>query len=314
MRSKPWAVALAIVLLAALAVPASAASEVDFVFLIDATGSMTGEIAGVRNGFSSFVSGLGANIDARYSIIVFGGAAELVLDLTSDATLTQTRLNQIIIGANAGVHNDHNVNPEAGLEAIRMALGASALVNNNIPQDGILDFRPDARINMILATDEDSDLPFYLANRFPNQSGNEPPSVFNAIWQAEVDATAAMVIQNEVFLNMLVGTDTPTYSQYGDWHQDVSDANLLNYDAAATLTNLINAGYGDSLQAQVLAAGLVARTFSVQGANNPTFVDNFFAAKIQEVQQDVVPEPGTIALFGVGLLGIGFYRRRRRSA
>ncbi|MBV9523119.1 MAG: PEP-CTERM sorting domain-containing protein, partial [Alphaproteobacteria bacterium] len=27
-----------------------------------------------------------------------------------------------------------------------------------------------------------------------------------------------------------------------------------------------------------------------------------------------VPEPGTIALFGVGLLGLGFIQRRRRSA
>ena len=291
----------------------------DFVFIIDATASMAGEIAGVRNGFSQFVSDLdAAGADARYSIVLFGGDAELVLDLTSDATAAQTALNSIVIGASSGFQNNHNVNPEAGLEAIRMVLGeapSSELVNNNIDEDGFLDFRSDARINLVLVTDEDSDRPFRLDNRYTNQTSNEPPSTINDAWQAEVDATAQAVIDNDAYLNMLINIgDNPSRSQYGDYTKDVSDSDLLNFNAEETLNNLLADSLTDeSLQAQVLGAGLVARSFNVAGANNPTFVANFFNAKLEEVIDDPgvsVPEPSLLALLSIGLVGIGFARRK----
>ncbi len=135
---------------------------------------MLDEIAGVRNGFSQFVSDLNAaGADARYSVVLFGGEAELVLDLTGDATAAQNALNNIVIGSKAGFQNNHNVNPEASLEAIRMALGAatvSEFANNNIAEDGFLNFRSDARINLVLVTDEDSDRSFHIGNRFPGQT------------------------------------------------------------------------------------------------------------------------------------------------
>lgn len=243
----------------------------DIVFVIDATSSMSGEIAGVRNGFSSFVGGLNAaSVDARFAIILFGGAPELILDFTSDQTVTQNVLNQITIGNNPGVHNNHNQNPEAGLEAIRMALGAaptSNLANNNIPEDGILNFRNDARVNLILATDEDSDRPANAANRLTGQTSNDPPSTINTAWQAEVDLAAQAIIDSAAFINMLINrSDNPSRSQYGDPNDDVSDPNLLNFNAGLTLANLLADPITDnSLQAQVLQAGLIGRSFDVAG-------------------------------------------------
>jgi len=292
--------------------PAHAAPiKTDFVFMIDATSSMRGEIAGVRAGFASFVGSLNAaTVDARYAVVVYGGAPELTLDFTSDGAAAQTALNNITIGANAGIQNNHNFNPEAGLEVIRMVLGAapnSELVNNNIPQDGFLDFRVDARKNLILVTDEDADNPFYAAND-------------GFTLQEEVDATASAVIGNNAFLNMLVSHNANSERQYGDYIHDESDANLLNFDAAATLANLNGSTVTEnSLQAQVLTAGLLARTFNVAGANNSDFVDNFFAAKLEEVITDpglpptTVPEPGILALLGLGLVGFGFSRRNKKA-
>jgi hypothetical protein len=290
----------------------------DFVFLIDATSSMSGEIAAVRAGLSSFVTGLNAaSIDARFAIVVFGGAPELVLDFTSDATAAQTAFNKVAIGAVPGFQNNHNVNPEAGLEAIRMVLNAapeSGLARNNVGGSGPLLFRPDARKNLILATDEDSDLPFYSANRVAGQSSTDPPSsIKGTAWQTEVDNTASAVISNNAFLNMLINTgDTPVASQYGNPGSSVEDPDFTDFDAAATLAKLILDGYGNSLQAQVLNAGLVARTFNITKVNDANFVKNFYAAKVEEslIPLDPVPEPSTYALVGLGLAAVVWSRRR----
>ena len=292
--------------------------KTDIVFMIDATGSMSGEINGVRNGFSSFVSGLNsAAVDARFAVVVFGGQAELTLDFTSDTTVAQNSLNAITIGASSGVQNNHNVNPEAGLEVIRQVLGAapiSTLANNNIPQDGILNFRSDARKNLILVTDEDADAAFHVANRIAGESG-EPAA--GAAEQAEVNATATAVIQNNAYLNMLINIgDAPSAFQYGDYTKDVSDANLLNFDPTATLNNLLADAVTDtSLQAQVLNAGLIARTFNVNGANNANFVNNFFNAKLEEIVNDPgtpndIPLPGAVFFLLTGLAGIAAAKRR----
>ena len=86
----------------------------DFVFVIDATGSMAGEIAAVKAGMGDFTTGLlAASVDPRFAIVLFGGAPELVLDFTSDATVTETALDTIsVTGAVSGFQYYHNINPE----------------------------------------------------------------------------------------------------------------------------------------------------------------------------------------------------------
>jgi hypothetical protein len=299
--------------------PVMAAPVTDIVFIIDASSSMGGEINGVRNGFGAFASNLSAQgVDARFAIVMFGGEPELILDFTNDATLVQARLNAMVIGTAPGIHNNHNLNPEAGLEAIRMVLGGAvtnSLANNNIPEDGILEFRAGVRKNLILATDEDSDRSFNAANQFAGQTTLEPPSTIDATWQAEVDATADAVIAAQAFVNMLINRgEAPSRSQYGDPLDDVSDSDFTDWDQAATLANLLaNPVTANSLEAQILAAGLIARAFDVAGANDPDFVDNFFQAKVEEIITDPgipVPEPMTLTLLALGFVGIAAVRRR----
>ena len=301
------------------------AASTDFVFIVDATGSMGGEITAVKNGLSSFINGLDtASIDSRYALILFGGAPELVQDFTDDETVIVNAFSSISVsGAVSGFQNNHNVNPEAGLEAIRIALGAAnnnTLVRDNVGGSGGLAYRTDARKNLILVTDEDSDQPYYAPNRTLNQtniSSDKSPISFTTPWQNEVDDTAEAVIDNQAFLNLLINTgDYPSLYQYGDPSLDESDADLLNFDRATTLANYTTSLYDESLVGQVLSdSSLIARAFSIGLVNNSDWVDNFFAAKVEETQQDpgpgVIPAPGAVLLGSIGVGLVGWLRRRR---
>lgn len=262
-------------------------------FLIDASPSMSNNIDAVRAGLSDFVVDLQANsVDAEFAMVLFGKTGpELVLDLTpTTATVLQAFDDINVNGSQPGFHEDHNGNPEDGLTAIRSALGASNTVLNhaNVGGDGIIDFRPGSLINLILLSDENSDQPFHVNDRLAGQTTTEPPSIEanfqSSDWQTEVDNTAAAVIAAGAFLNMLVDPAPSVRLQYGDPDADVSDPNLLNFDEDATLLNLqdVSSISEQSLEAQVLASGLIARAFTIGDVSTEDFVSNFFDAKLQE--------------------------------
>jgi len=313
--------ALGLVLALAAPVRANTVKKTDLVFVIDATGSMVEEISAVKSGLSAFVGGLAASsIDARYALVLYGDAPELVLDFTTDGSALQTAFGKISVsGAVTGFQNNHNYNPEAGLEALRIVLDGATnntLVRDHVGGSGPLAFRSDARTNIILVTDEDADGPYYADNRFGSQTNGDPPSPLTSDWQDEVDAAAAVAVSEAIYLNMIINpVDAPSVYQYGDPTKDASDPDFSNWDAAQTLLNLQVAGNGDCLQAQLLEAGLVGRSFNIANVNDAGFVDNFFAAKLEEIQDDpgVIPEPSVVCAFGMGLVSLVGYVRRRRE-
>lgn len=257
---------------------------------------MADEIAAVKNGLGSFVASLNTNnINARFAVVLFGGPTEIIQDFTTDQATTEAAFDVISVnGAVPGIHNNHNLNPEAGLEAIRIVLNAAVnntIQRNNVGGSGPLAFRPEARKNLILITDENSDLPFYVENREAGQTGTEPPNSLTTPWQAEIDTTVQAVVANNAFINLLISPSGVTRNQYGDPNQSVANANFLNYNPGATLTNLIAAGFGGSLQAQALAAGLVGRAFNIGSVNTTNFIANFFAAKVEGINSNPIPPP-----------------------
>lgn len=72
--------------------------------------------------------------------------------------------------------------------------------------------------------------------------------------------------------------------QYGDPAADRTIANSDRFDKAATLAALEDpvTGHPGSLQAQVLRAGLIARSYPVTEATNPQFVNSFFNSKVED--------------------------------
>jgi hypothetical protein len=260
----------------------------DFVFVIDGSSSMSGKINRVIEGLNAFVTHLhSVGVDARFAVVVYGGEPELVLDFTTSIDATKAALEKVTIGAVPGFQNNHDLNPEAGLEAIRAVLGAAArpLAIDHVGGSTRLRFRETARKNLILVTDEDSDIPCHGENRLPGQTSLAPPNeIADTSWQREVDLTAQAVIENQAFVNLLINPEEqPSRFQYGDPDSSVADAKLLNFDAQATLSRLKENGYGKCLEAQVLKAGLIGRAFNVSRVGDENFVKNFFAAKVEEV-------------------------------
>jgi uncharacterized protein YegL len=274
--------------------------QADFVFLVDISRSMLDEINAIRDGLGAFIEDLRArDVDARFAVVTFGGPPMLRTDFTVDRLRILESLNITPNGSGR----------ESGLEAIRAALGATS---GPLPLRGggtrVLQFRPTARKNLILLTDENSDLPSLVANQLAGQAAlaiadcdntvQDPPNVIDGTpWQTEIDLTAQAVIERQAFLNILVTRPGDPASacqparladlQYGAPAADVSDPDtLLGYDPAATLANLEAMGLGDGLQAQVLRAGLVARSFDILRVAEPAFVQNFFEAKIEETTQN----------------------------
>jgi len=168
-------------------------------------------------------------------------------------------------------------------------------------------------------TDEDSDRPYYAANRYSDQTSEDPPATWPASptngWVLEVGDTAQAAIDQEAFINILMNRgDAPSVHQYGDPNLDVSDPDFSDFDPAATLANLVAANLQGSLEGQLLAAGLVGRTFDITKVTNPGFIDNFFSAKVEEITESIVPEPVTVAGLALGVGALATYIRRRRAA
>lgn len=265
----------------------------DFVFIVDDSQSMGAEIRNIRDALPAFVQELQLNnVDHRFAVVAFGDEPVLLQDLTDNVALIQAALNSLRTPVRAR---------EAGLEAIRMVLGESPVVLRNGP----ITFRARSLKNLILITDEDSDQPFYQANRLPGQTTTQPPNPWsvNSDWQREVDNTAAAVQRHRALVNQMVQQpDASTIFQYGAWVYTRLDA-TGRYDRAATLAALQGGRIDRCLQAQVLAAEGLCRTFDVLDMRrNTTFVRDFFRTKLDETLCPC-PHPAAANSYGQGWAG-----------
>lgn len=271
---------------------------VDFVFLIDVSGSMKEEISGVVGGLTEFAKSLDTNqMDPLYSVVTFAGSSDpYVRRNMVDFSSLKTYLSSISL----------NGGREAGLEALRCSLGLKCPHSIN---NGPINYRTDAKKVFIILTDEDSDPSYWSTNRVGYQGSVTSTqacyqSSVNTLitdftgWQAEIDDTANSLISASVATYLMVNPNFSSKNtcltpwQYCDPSKAVQNSDYSGFNFTGTLNNLLaDSRTQGSLQSQLLQAGVTSRCFSVEDANDPDLVKNFFKTITADIQICDQPYP-----------------------
>ena len=280
---------------------AQAPSTANVVFIVDESGSMAGEQAFLQNIIGDLdaaltTAGVGTT---TYGVVGFGGTngsntccfgqgardASGGLVGLGDA---QTALNGLITSGGF----------EDGYQAIDFALNTYNLTGE--------------AVNFILVTDEDRDVGVgsldaaaietaltaegILLNAIINARNFSNPGVGGGLVDGDGNIALGIDSSGDAYLADGAGGFTTSaggqaVSGAGTTIADYVDV-ALNTGGAAWDLNQLRAGISDPLLADSFAA-------------------SFLAIKVQEITEVTVPEPGTLGLLGLGLLGLGAVRRRR---
>ena len=261
---------------AAMAMPVTAPGA-DVLIIMDESGSMAGEQA--------WVSGSGGMLDLLDQSLIAAGVTNNrygVVGFGYGSYGSEVPFKHELNGSDWGVAADvaANLNPsfqthglyEDGFWALGFAL-------NNYT------FRPDAALNIILITDEDRD----------NRSSYIYASVLTML--EEHNAILNVIVNNP--FGQALGTDGE-YSYIGD--------GIGGYLSSLGFT--IGNGEGNTENTYVpmaLATGGAAWNLNYLRAGGVTaesFTNAFVDIKVAEIERQQTPEPGTLALMGLGILGL----------
>lgn len=261
-------------------------TSVDIVFAIDTSGSMTPHIANTASGLTRFLNQLlSRNVDPRFAVVSFAtGKGLLDVPLTADITTVKNKFNDYI-GKTKGGH-------EEGMTVMRNILNAAAADNLNLA------FRDTAKKVIVVVTDEDSDPSKNPLNRPPGQVAQDQACFKNATFtdaqwqpfQVEIDMTAKALIDRDVLTYMTVSPLTSPDKdrcnlryQYGDPTRQVQNANLTGFNALGTLKSVTDAGFGKSIQAQMLSVNKICRLFDVTKIAENDLINAVFDAITADV-------------------------------
>jgi len=253
----------------------------DYVFIIDQTGSMMFKMPQIKSSIISMITYLKLNnYDNKYAFIIFSDYPELLLNWTDDVEQIQTAIDSI----------DYPGFSEEALESLRISLN-SAVNNTLVNAIEPLKFRENARKKVFLFTDEYSAVPYYIENRFLDQTTPDPPSPFpvdpNNGWCIEITSTAEALTTNNASLYLFIDAVSHSASKYqfSDPELQFQNIDYTNFDSKKTLDNLINNGLGECLQAKLLKRGKFCRAINIkdfESTDNDFIINNVLIPSVNE--------------------------------
>ncbi|MDL0429731.1 PEP-CTERM sorting domain-containing protein [Marinobacter sp. TBZ242] len=309
---------------------------IDVHFLIDTSGSMGGAITGAKSAAADILTGLAGFGDLATGVGVFSEGASLTnsvpgnvinQDLTTDTTTAASAIDDVTLG-----------NPDGGGDFPERGQDATALAAENVSwrpgSNRFIIALGDASWKNDLVSDadaiaalEDNDVNL-IGLRFSSFSGSDPDSDDTTFTQSVEDLGGTVfdtgTDPDDIVAAILAGI-TGSFSEYSEVTVDDLGGGLPEIGVETTC---VSADIGSCSGA--IASGDFDRsidrtfefdvTFTRLAAGDKAF-DTFALVDGGIVAREAdrfggdavdVPEPGTLSLIGLGLLGLGVRARGRR--
>ncbi|WP_148861857.1 VWA domain-containing protein [Marinobacter fonticola] len=266
---------LAVTLMAVISTPSQAVILTDIVMVVDESGSMGNVQANLRSNIGKFASILSAGgVNARYGLVGYGRSdvvPRMLTDLTDPSDFATAA---------------ESLETSGGIEP---AYAASAFALNALDeQDTLFSFRSNAVKNIIVFTDEPSNGDTYSYFDVGTLGGDA--ASYSAIDRLLTDERA-------LFNAVLSGSST--IASLGGLAEDhggqVFDLAGLNTTDTAVVEDFVDVFANAKLQETI--------DYCTANPTAPGCEGNGGGGGIE------VPEPGSMALFGIGIVGLILRRR-----